>query len=258
MTEHTGRFTGKAAEYARYREPYDPDIVLPLLRQWCGLTPEWTVADIGAGTGMVGDLFRANGNRVLAIEPNAEMRAACAAAHAADALFTVIDGLAENTGLADASVEAVAVGRALHWFHVEPALHEFRRILKPRGWVDILACGRTEDGREENLAFTEFLAASAGRHPVRDPLLNVYRRLDTFFAGGEFHHTEIDGEIQLNWVALRGLTLSLSHAPMPGSAAFPAFESALRLFFDRYAQDGHITLTTRTWISAGRFADGAD
>ena len=257
MTEHTGRFTGKVAEYAQYREQYDPEIVLPWLRQWCGLTPEWTVADIGAGTGMVGDLFRANGNRVLAIEPNAEMRAACAVTHAADDLFTVMDGLAENTGLADASVEAVAVGRALHWFHADSAFGEFRRILKPRGWVAILACGRTEDGCEENLAYKDFLAASAGRHPVHDPLLNVYRRLETFFAGGEFHHAEVAGEVRLDWAGLRGLTLSLSHAPMPGSAAYPALESALRLFFDRFAEDGHVTLTTRTWISAGRFAEEA-
>ncbi len=257
MAEHWGRFTGKAARYAQHRERYQPDIVLPLLRQWCGLVPRWTVADVGAGTGMVGDLFRANGNRVLAIEPNAEMRAACAASHASDNLFTVIDGSAEKTGLADASVETVAIGRALHWFNIEPALREFRRILKPRGWVAILACGRTDDGREENLAYREFLAASAGRDPARDPLLDVYRRLDTFFVGGEFHHAEVAGEIQLDWNGLRGLTLSLSHAPMPGSAAFPAFESALRFFFDRFALNGQITLTTRTWISAGRFAEQA-
>lgn len=257
MTEHTGRFTGKAAAYSQYREQYNPDIVLPLLRQWCGLTPQWTVADVGAGTGMVGDLFRANGNRVVAIEPNAEMRAACAASHGTDNLFTVMDGLAENTGLADASVEAVAVGRALHWFQVESAFGEFRRILKPRGWVAILACGRTDDGREENLAYREFLAVSAGRNSACEPLLGVYRRRDTFFAGGEFHHAEVPGEVRLDWDRLRGLTLSLSHAPMPGAAAFPGFESALRVFFDRFAQDGHVTLTTRTWISAGRFAEEA-
>jgi predicted RNA methylase len=101
MSQFTGRFTGKVAEYAQYRERYDPDIVLPLLREWCGLTPQWTVADVGAGTGMVGDLFRANGNRVMAVEPNAEMRAACASLHAADASFTVVDGAAEKTGLDD-------------------------------------------------------------------------------------------------------------------------------------------------------------
>lgn len=254
MTKYSKRFTGKATEYAQYRERYDPDVVLPFLRDWCGLSPEWCVADVGAGTGMTGDIFRANGNRVIAIEPNAEMRAACASLHEADDLFTVIEGSAEATGLPDASIEMIAVGRALHWFDVEAALCEFRRILRPRGWVAILACGRTEDGREENLAFKELLQTHTGRDHFQDPLLQVYRQLDALFAGGRFFHAEVAGEMQLDWDGLRGLMLSLSHAPMPGSAAFPAFEAELRGYFDRYEQNGNIALSTRTWVSAGQFA----
>jgi SAM-dependent methyltransferase len=253
MTLHSERFTGKAAEYARYRERYDPHVVLPLLREWCGLSPAWSVADIGAGTGMVGDLFRANGNRVIAIEPNAEMRAACTSLHAGDGLFTVREGSAEKTGLPDAAVELIAVGRALHWFDAEPALREFQRILKPRGWVAILACGRREDGREENLAFKALLQNHTGRDLFNEPLLAVYRKLDTLFAGGQFRHAEVDGDMRLDWDQVRGLALSLSHAPMPGSAAFPAFEVELRRYFDRYEQNGQITLSTRTWLSAGQF-----
>lgn len=63
MTEYSERFTGKAARYAQHRERYDPEIVLPLLRQWCGLEPAWQVADIGAGTGMVGIFSAPMGTR---------------------------------------------------------------------------------------------------------------------------------------------------------------------------------------------------
>jgi SAM-dependent methyltransferase len=255
MSQFTGRFTGKAAEYAQYRERYDTGIILPLLREWCGLTPEWTVADVGAGTGMVGDLFRANENRVIAIEPNDEMRAACTALHAVDGSFVVVDGVAENTGLADASVEMVAVGRALHWFDIEEAIREFRRILKPAGWVAILSSGRSEDGREENLAYKELMQASTGRDSVRDPLLAVYKRMETLFAGGQFLNAIISGEMQLDWDGVRGLTLSLSHAPMPGTADFPAFEAELRRYFDRFQQNGLVTLTTKTYVSVGQFPE---
>lgn len=254
MTEFSARFTGKSAEYAQYRERYEPDAILPLLREWCGLSAEWTVADIGAGTGMAGDLFRGNGNRVIAIEPNAEMRDVCAALHAGDEGFTTLDGSAEMTGLADASVEMIAVGRALHWFDAGEAMREFRRILKPAGWVTILSCGRCEDGREENVAFTKLMQTRTGRSITLDPLLAVYRRLESFFAGGQFHHAEAAGEMSLNWMELRGLTLSLSHAPMPGSADFPAFESDLHRYFLQFQMDGRIRLTSKTWISAGQFA----
>ena len=255
MTIHTDKFTGKAADYAQYRERYEPDVVLPLLRSWCSLTPEWTIADIGAGTGMVGDLFRANGNRVIAIEPNAEMRSACATLHSTDELFIVTDGSAEATGLPDASVEMISVGRALHWFDMETAIREFRRILKPGGWVAILACGRAEIGREENLAYVEFLYSWAARTTAMESCLRVYRQLSALFPGGTFHNREIDGTMQLDWDALRGLTLSFSHAPLPSSVDFAVFEGQLRAYFDRYQRDGLITWTSCTWMSAGRFAD---
>ncbi len=254
MTLYSEQFTCKAAEYAQYRERYNPDDVLPLLRDGCGLTPAWCVADVGAGTGMVADLFRANGNRVIAVEPNAEMRTVCASLHASDAQFTVVDGSAEATGLPGGSIDMVAVGRALHWFDVDAALREFRRILKPRGWVAILACGRTEDGREENLAFKKILQAYTGRNLFLDPLLKVYEQLGALFAGGHFFHAEVPGEMHLGWDELRGLTLSLSHTPLPGSAAFPAFEAELRNYFDRFAQHGCVAMSTRTWINLGQFA----
>jgi SAM-dependent methyltransferase len=254
MTTYTERFTGRAADYAQYRERYESGVVLPLLRNWCGLTPEWRVADVGAGTGMVGDLFRVNGNPVIAIEPNAEMRAACTALHADDDFFTAVEGSAETTGLPDASVEMIAVGRALHWFDVGAALKEFRRILKPQGWVTILAGGRSEDGREENLAYRQLLHRATGRDFHRDPLLAVYRQLDSLFAGGRLFHAEVAGEMQLGWDEFRGLTLSLSHTPMPGSAAFPALEAGLRSYFDHHQRNGRVTMTTRTWVNAGQFA----
>jgi len=258
MTRYSGRFTGKAAEYAQYRERYDPDVVLPLLREWCGLTREWVVADIGAGTGMAADLFRTNGNRVIAVEPNPEMRAACAALHAADERFTVVEGSAEKTGLPDASVETIVVGRALHWFDVGEAMREFQRVLKPSGWVAILACGRTEDGRAENLAYKQLMQESTGRDQMHEQLLAAYQRLDAWFAGGQFHHAEVADEMELDWDGVRGLTLSLSHAPMPGSAAFPEFEAKLRDYFDRFQKNGTIALTTKTWVSAGQFAQLSD
>lgn len=255
MDVYTERFTGKAAEYAQYRERYDPEVVLPLLREWCGLSPSWQVADVGAGTGMVGDLFRVNANPVIAVEPNAEMRAVCASLHAEDMQLSIAEGSAEATGLPDSAVDLIAVGRALHWFNVEAAFREFRRILKPKGWVAILASGRAEDGREENRAFKQLMQDRTSRDCFQDKLHKAYGRMDALFPGGRFCHAEVAGQMCLDWDQLRGLTLSLSHSPMPGAPDFPAFEAALRGLFDRYAQNDRVTMTTRTWVSAGQFAE---
>jgi SAM-dependent methyltransferase len=251
---NTEKFTGRVSAYVAYRERYDPEIILSVLREWCGLPSDWLIADIGAGTGMLSDIFLENGNRVLAIEPNAEMREACLELHQKNPAFSVIDATAESTGLPDASVDVVAVGRALHWFDLEATLPEFRRILKPNGWVIVLAFGRSKEGREENIAYEEFLLPYTKEGQGTHATYAVYKRLRDHFPGGEFHHKEIPGEMSLDWDALRGLTLSLSHAPLPGTPQFAPFETSLTRYFDKYQQDGKITLTTRYWINAGRFA----
>jgi SAM-dependent methyltransferase len=254
MPENVERFTGRVSEYLRYRERYDPEIVLPLLREWCDLIPQWTIADVGAGTGMLSDVFLSNGNRVVAIEPNAEMRTACRELHAGNPMLEVLDGTAEATGLSEASLDAVSAGRAFHWFNSESALREFRRVLKSGGWVILVAFGRAEDGREENQSFENLLRTfNPGKGGARERYA-VYRRLEEFFAGGEFRQVEITGEMHMNWEELRGLTLSLSYAPLPDDPRFPDFEQSLREYFLRFENRGKVTISTRYWINAGRFA----
>lgn len=251
---NTEKFTGRVSAYVAYRERYDPEKVLPVLREWCGLEPNWTVADIGAGTGMLSDVFLEAGNRVLAIEPNAEMREACLHLHQDNAALSTVDGTAEATGLPNASVDAIAVGRALHWFDLEATLPEFRRILRPHGWVIIVAFGRSKEGREENIAYEEFLRPFTKEGEGTRVTYAVYQRLRDYFHGGEFHNKEIPGEMSLDWESLRGLTLSLSHAPLPGTPQFAPFEASLSRYFDKYQQNGKVTLTTSYWINAARFA----
>lgn len=251
--EYVQRFNGRVTEYARYRERYDSKIVLPLLRQWCGLTSEWVIADVGAGTGMLSDVFLENGNRVLAVEPNSEMRSVCRELHAGNPRLEVLEGTAEATRLANSSVDAVSAGRAFHWFDAESAIQEFRRVLKPAGWVVLVAFGRTEDGREENQSLEQLLRRFTSGNDSTRVRLSVYRRLEEFFVGGELHQAEISGEMHLSWEELHGFVLSLSHAPLPEDSRFVDFESSLREYFLHYQQEGILTISTRYWVNAGRF-----
>lgn len=247
------RFDGKAFEYDRFRERYSPAVVLPLLRNICGLTSDWIVADVGAGTGMLSDVFLTNGNRTLAIEPNPGMREMCQRIHQDDPRLDVIDGTAEATGLESSSVDLVTAGRAMHWFERDKAFAEFRQILKPEGWVAIIAFGRTEDGRAENTEFEKVLRDFSEHHADTHSGYEVYRSLDVYLPR-DFHHKEILGTMALDWESLLGMALSLSHSPNIDQPCYPLFERSLRYFFDRFAKEGHVELETRYWINTGRFA----
>lgn len=262
--DNTNRFTGRAEDYDRYRQRYPTEDVLSHLRAWCGLTPEWLVADVGAGTGMLAEVFLAHGNRVLAVEPNPDMRdqmRPAAEQHLGRPTpqLEIIDATAEATTLPAASIDLVAVGRAFHWFDKDRALAEFRRILKPAGWVTLVAIDRSRESTDPTFAAQieayEHLLDTHGTDYTRVRSgYRTYEKMDSFL-DGELHQAQLPGVRQLDWPTFRGHALSLSVTPRPGHPGFEAFTQALRVYFDTYAKQGLFTLPTTCWISAGRFRD---
>jgi len=250
---HTDRFTGRAETYDRYRLRYPADIILTQLHMWCGLQPNWPIADIGAGTGMLSEVFLANGNPVIAIEPNVEMRSICEQLVHTWPRLEVHDATAEATNLPAASIPMVAAGRAFHWFDMPLALTEFRRILKPDGWMVLVSLGRDKGDDPQSRDFEHLLT----HHGIDDNYaragFRIHENLHEFFAA-DHHHTEIDGQQQLDWETFLGQTMSLSIVPQPGHPRAEIFRSLLRDYFDTYASNGILTAPTKCWIDAGRLS----
>jgi SAM-dependent methyltransferase len=120
-------FAAVADEYERGRPDYPPAVVGALAAE-LGLTQEATVLDLAAGTGKLTRALLAGGLNVLAVEPQSALRDVLAQRIGAE---RVHDGVAEAIPLADASVDAVTVSDAFHWFDHEPALAEIARVLRP-------------------------------------------------------------------------------------------------------------------------------
>jgi SAM-dependent methyltransferase len=127
-----GDFTQQARFYATARPDY-PDALIDALLAQIGTPPPARVADVGAGTGISSRLLARHGLEVVAIEPNAAMRAAAAPA----AGVTWQDGSFEATGLPGASVDWAVAAQAFHWADPARALPEMRRILRPGRWFTV-------------------------------------------------------------------------------------------------------------------------
>ncbi len=249
MMEHAERFTGRAADYEKYRSRY-PAAVIEILSTRCGLRREDLVADIGAGTGMLSELFLENGNAVVAIEPNDEMRAVCEQLASAWPGLTVEKATAEATGLEDASVDFVAVGRAWHWFDRERAVAEFRRVLKPHGWVALVSNRRYNDGSEEYAAYEAILTEfSSGRGETERETRRA-KEIAPLFGEGAVVREELRGEQMLTLEEFLGQTRSFSVAPLPIDAKYEGMQAALRDFFARFQQDGALRMGTLCSVMA--------
>jgi SAM-dependent methyltransferase len=252
-TETAERFNGRVEDYERYRPGY-PRELLSLLQARCCLRDSHVVADVGAGTGMLAKLFLENGNPVFAIEPNAEMRGACERLKERHPGLTILNGTSEATMLEDASVDFVSVGRAFHWFDQKRALTEFRRVLRPDGWVVIVTHrrGRRESAQEKD--YDDILVGHGTDYQrVLDGYL-AYESVPSFFAGGTVFREQLHGEQLLSLNQLIGQTQSLSVAPMPGHPKYDGMQRALREHFDRYAKDGLLHVATTSFVTCGQFA----
>jgi SAM-dependent methyltransferase len=131
-------FARSAAAYDRARPEYPPDAIAWLAGR-IGVRAGRTVLDLAAGTGKLTRPLAARGAAVVAVEPVAEMRERIGAA------ARVLDGTAEAIPLDGASVDAVTVGQAFHWFDGPAALAEIHRVLRPGGALALVWNRRPEE-----------------------------------------------------------------------------------------------------------------
>src|SRR5215469_11976443 len=106
----TERFSDRVEDYVKYRPHYSPDVV-HALREACVLSPRHLVVDVGCGTGLLAKVFLENGNRVIGIEPNAEMRQAGEHFLTSFKEFTMVNGTAEATTLPDRCADFAVAGQ---------------------------------------------------------------------------------------------------------------------------------------------------
>lgn len=126
-----GQWFGQVAEeYDRWRPSYPSAAV-----DWLAPPPPARLVEAGAGTGKLTSLLLARGLDVDAVEPDELMREVLARNNPAARPHG-----SESTSLpaGDASVAAVLVADAWHWFDALATLEEVRRVLKPGGWLGLV------------------------------------------------------------------------------------------------------------------------
>jgi len=93
------------------------------------------IVDLAAGSGTLTRALSERFRDLVAVEPDEEMRAVLAQR---PTNFEVRVGTAERIPLPDASVDAVFVGDAFHWFDGPLAVAEIDRVLRPGRGVALL------------------------------------------------------------------------------------------------------------------------
>jgi ubiquinone/menaquinone biosynthesis C-methylase UbiE len=225
------RFTDTAETYARHR-PEFPDEVVELCAEYAGLKPGSIVLDLGCGTGISSRMFARHGFQVIGIEPNAAMLAKAIEAGGGPEYR---NGEAAATGMPDAVADLIVSARAMHWFDMDAALPEWRRVLRGHG-----ACAAFGFGPSDSGWHVDYKAMIRRRFPE---LLRSGKMIDPYaWVTGSPQCADVVEHVRdvpqhVGWEALIGRLWSESNMVVcaPDSVDFNA---CVRELFERHARNG--------------------
>jgi ubiquinone/menaquinone biosynthesis C-methylase UbiE len=197
MTETSEIWTGKASSYDRAR-PTPPADLLHLLTQLIHLPHPTLVVDLGSGTGLSTAIWAEQAEKVIGIEPNADMRQVATRAIADHPYASHIDyraGVAHQTDLPDGCADIVTAAQSFHWMEPTSTLAEVARILRPGGllavydyeWPPLIAWELDQLLQEENRRMMKLIQE---RGLART--LNIWpksKHLENIRASGHFRYT---------------------------------------------------------------------
>jgi len=127
-------FGAEAAAYDRGRPSY-PQAAVDWLASMLRIRPSSRVADLAAGTGKLTELLASHGCDLVAVEPVEAMRDQLRARLPDTPL---VAGVAEAMPFAPASLDAVTVAQAFHWFNPDQAMRELARVIRPGGRLGLI------------------------------------------------------------------------------------------------------------------------
>lgn len=132
------------------------------------------VAEVGSGTGKLTKMLLENGFKVIAVEPNDNMREE-GIAYTKGLSVEWRKGSGEETTLSDSSVDWVLMASSFHWTDPQKSLPEFARILKDGGYFTAIWNPRLiepnslfdEIEREISKIVPELMRVSSGKQNVK-------------------------------------------------------------------------------------------
>lgn len=135
-------YSSTARDYARYRAGFPEELFERLDRFGIGRAGQ-RILDLGTGTGDLARGLARRGADVIGIDPSADLLAVAEELdHEAGVSVEYRVGIAEETGLPDASRDVVSAAQCWHWFDRPRAAREVRRVLAAGGSIVICQLDR--------------------------------------------------------------------------------------------------------------------
>ena len=239
MNTHN-KFDGYASDYTVGRPQYSEEMIDHILERF-DESEDFTITDIGSGTGKFSSQLLKRGYRVFAVEPNDDMRNTAELELSSYRNFHSINGDAEYTTLDNNSVDLITTAQAFHWFDVGKFKSECKRIVKENGKISLIWNVR------------DMLA------PINHELYEIYRKYCPRFIGfsggiikddpriKEFFDNKYEYISCLNPLSLDKekfikRSLSGSYSIKEGDRFYEEYITSIIEVFERYCKQGRVII----------------
>lgn len=253
-------FSDRGEDYEKYRPIY-PASAIDTILSGLGSPTQITAVDVGAGTGIGARLLADRGVRVVAIEPNEDMRTAATPHQGVEFL----PGTAEQIPLNNASIDLITSFQAFHWFDFDKSLQEFRRVLKSGGRLALTwSLWDQDDLVSKEYTRLVFEASSDREHPSpsgmqRKSWFNSIR-YQLFWQGlwlpyfSHLQRHEFVSNQSLDFSGLVGLARSQGFTPS-GGKDLEKLMADLAVFYQRFCNSQNsvqLIYRTRLYVAISR------
>ncbi len=238
-------FADKQQIYDDFR-PAWPDTAVRFLLEHMPQKP--VTADVGSGTGKLAVLLAPFCQRMIAVEPSIHMRQVLAARTAHLNQVEVLSATAESLPLPDASVDAITVAEAYHWFDNAQTRAEFRRILKPGGLVFLLWNRFRENPYDKPM---QAIQQQYRTYPQPTPRTGA-ERADDLFGPGQWERFTFRNDMLQTFEQFFGGMSSASYAPEAGTVEGDRYRQDVRALFDAHSVHGRLLTRVETVCYLGR------
>lgn len=148
-----------AADYARFRPGYPPELVKSLIHS-LKINNSSLILDLACGTGKLGNSLQSFANAaIIGVDRSLTLLTN-------NRTMPTVNGMAETLPLKAESFDAVIIGQAFHWFDFAKTLNEIRRILKPGCGFAIIWYRRRRPLQGHHLKMDELLRSINPAHKI--------------------------------------------------------------------------------------------
>ncbi len=246
----TERFSNRVDNYVKY-QPHYPEKIIDYLNETIHFNSSFIVADIGAGTGFLTQLFLQNGNKVFGVEPNAAMLLKAEELLNKYENFKSISATAEATTLEDESIDLITAAQAFHWFDKDKTKKEFERIAKQNAYC-LLVWNDREMQTDFEKDYEKFLVKYATDYTNVNHTYLTPEKVALFFSPQKMLTQKFYNEQQFDFDSLKGRLLSSSYISLEQNQKYFSMIEELKTLFDKYQRNNAIRFNYTTNLFLGK------